>query len=116
MCRAGEPVYVPDLGDEHRRQHRPHAGQLLDGLIATVGPQSLGDHRGEARFVAIKDVDQFQQRADALRVGAAQRHLRQALAAGHANKSGATINTPALASTAWICALSPDRIATSLAR
>jgi hypothetical protein len=34
---------------------------LLDRVIATVGLQPLGDHRGEARFVAIKDVDEFQQ-------------------------------------------------------
>ena len=116
MRGISETRHAADLGDQHRPSTRPHAGQLLDRMIAAVGRQPLGDHRGKARFVAIKDVDQFQQRADALRVGAAQRHLRQALAAGHANKSGATINTPALASTAWICALSPDRIATSLAR
>src|SRR5258705_2193266 len=24
VCRPGKTVYVPDLGDEHRRQHRPY--------------------------------------------------------------------------------------------
>jgi len=39
----------------------------------------LGDHRGEARFVAVEDVDEFQQRADSFGVGRAQWHLRQPL-------------------------------------
>jgi hypothetical protein len=47
---VGETRDVADLGDEHRRQHRTHAGQLLDRLIATVSRQPLGDHRGEARI------------------------------------------------------------------
>jgi hypothetical protein len=57
--RCGGTRYIADLGDEHRRQHRPDTGQLLDRLRATVGRQPLGDQRGEARFVAIKDVDEF---------------------------------------------------------
>jgi hypothetical protein len=49
-------------------KRRPDAGHLLDRLIAVVGAQPLGDHRGEARFVAFEDVDEFQQRADPLHV------------------------------------------------
>ena len=49
----------------------PIPGNLLDRLIAVVGAQPLGDHRGEVRFVAVEDVDEFQQRADPLNVGGA---------------------------------------------
>jgi len=38
MCGTAETVYVPDLGDEHRRQHRPNAGQLLNRVIFRGGP------------------------------------------------------------------------------
>ena len=32
----GEPVHVTDLGDEHRAQEGPDAGQLLDRRVAGV--------------------------------------------------------------------------------
>ena len=51
-------------------------------MIAAVGVQPFGDHRGQARFVAVEDVDEFQQRADSLGVGGAQWHLRQPLPTG----------------------------------
>ena len=65
-----------------KRQRRSDAGHLLDRLIAAVGVQPLGDHRGEARLVAVEDVDEFQQRADPLGVGEPQWHLRQPLPTG----------------------------------
>ncbi len=71
MGGVGEAVHVPDLGDEHRRQRRSDDGHLLDRLVAAMGVQPLGDHRGEARFVAVEDVDEFQQRADSFGVGGA---------------------------------------------
>jgi hypothetical protein len=79
---VGEAVHVTDLGDEHRRQRRSDAGHLLDRLIAAVGVQPLGDHRGEARFVTVEDVDEFQQRADPLGVGRTQWHPGQPLPTG----------------------------------
>jgi len=61
-------LHVTDLGDEHRRQHRPDAGHLLDRLIAAVGVQPFGDHRGEAGFVAVEDVDGRCHRSEGLRL------------------------------------------------
>ena len=115
MGRVAEAVHVADLGNEHRRQHWPDTGYLLDRLIAAMGRRAAWRSSRRTRFVAIKDVDEFQQRADPLGVGT-QRHLGQPLATSHSEQIRTAINTPAFASTAWICALSPDRIATSLAR
>ena len=52
-------VDVADLSDEHRRQHRSDAGQLLDRLIAPMCAQPLGDHRCKACFVAVKSIDEL---------------------------------------------------------
>ena len=85
MGGVGEAVHVTDLGDEHRRQRRSDAGQVLDRWIAAVGVQPLGDPRGEARLVAVEDVDELQQRAD-IRRRRAQWHLRQPLPTGDAEQ------------------------------
>lgn len=61
MGRPGESVHVADLGDKHRRQHRPDAGYLLDGLIAAVAAEPFGDQLGEPHLVVIEGVDQVQQ-------------------------------------------------------
>jgi hypothetical protein len=37
LRRAGKPTDVADLGDEHRREHRPDPGDGLNGLVAEVG-------------------------------------------------------------------------------
>ena len=71
MGGVGEAVYVTDLGDEHRRQRRSDTGHVLDGVIAGVSVQPFGDQRGETCLVAVEDVDEFQQRAHPLGVGAA---------------------------------------------
>src|SRR6478736_1062484 len=67
----GEAVHVTDLGDEHRRQHRSDTGYLLDGLIVAISVELCGDQRGEPGFMVIEDIDEFQQRAHPLGVGAA---------------------------------------------
>ncbi len=59
MGGVSEAVHVTDLGDEYRRQRRSDTGHVLDRLIAAVGVQAFGDHRGEARFVAVDGVDEF---------------------------------------------------------
>lgn len=41
----GEPVHIPDLGDEHRGQRGPDAGQRLDRRIPAVATQFGGDRR-----------------------------------------------------------------------
>ena len=58
---TSEAAHVADLGDEHRRQHRPDAGCLLECLIAAMVAEPFGDQPGEPRFVAIEDVNEVQQ-------------------------------------------------------
>jgi len=48
LGRAVETMYITDLGDEHRRQHGPDAGDLLDrGVAGVMGQPTLrqtGEH------------------------------------------------------------------------
>ena len=64
MKRCASPISATNIA----ASVGPMPGHLLDRLIAVVGAQPLGDHRGEVRFVAVEDVDEFQQRADPLHV------------------------------------------------
>jgi hypothetical protein len=36
-------MHIPDLGHEHRRQHRANPGNGLDGQVADVAGQPSGD-------------------------------------------------------------------------
>src|SRR5262245_2113952 len=54
--RVSEADGVTDLGDQHRRQHRSDARNVLDRLIATVSVEPFGYQRGEPRLVAIEDI------------------------------------------------------------
>src|SRR5438309_1354685 len=38
------PIYVADLGDDDRAQHRPDPGQLLDRAVGVVPGQQVGGH------------------------------------------------------------------------
>jgi hypothetical protein len=45
-------MYIPDLGDEHRRQHGPDAGDLLDRGVAGIMGQSTLPTRGPTFVVS----------------------------------------------------------------
>jgi hypothetical protein len=55
---------VADLGDEHRGQHRPDPGDLLDSAVAGVAAQPAGDQLGEQVDLEVQLLDQPQDRLD----------------------------------------------------
>jgi hypothetical protein len=55
---------VADLGDEHRGQHRPDPGDLLDSAVAGVAAQPAGDQLGEQVDLEVDRGQQPQQRVD----------------------------------------------------
>ena len=63
LLRAAEAGDVADLGDEHRGQHRPHPGDLLDRAIAGVGAQPAGDELGVQVDLEVQRGDHPQQRS-----------------------------------------------------
>ncbi len=116
-CGAGEAGHVTDLGDEHRGQHRPDAGDGLDRLEAGVAGQLAAGALGQNVDLERERVDQPAQRehpgVERRRPGPARR-----AAAARRRRTGPTSArcTPCLASTACTWALSPERSATSLHR
>jgi hypothetical protein len=51
-------VHIPDLGDEHRRQHGPDAGDLLDRGVAGIVSQPAPDNVGEQADLEVECLDQ----------------------------------------------------------
>jgi len=88
VAGIGEAEHVPDFGDEYRTEDRADAGQLLNRPIAAIAVKFGGDLLGEPPLVGVENVDQLQQRGHPLRVGGAERHPGQALAALHAEQVG----------------------------
>jgi hypothetical protein len=73
QLRGGtEPADVADLGEEHRRQDRPDAGQLLQRDVAGIGDQPAPGEAGEQIDLLIKVIDEPQQRLHPRRIRAGQ--------------------------------------------
>ena len=111
---AGKRVDVADLGHEHGGEDRANAGDGLDGLVAGMVGQNVGDQGRETVDLDAERVDQAKQRVDPKAVGVAKatsssrdrRPTPKRLVTGTA--------TPSLAKMACTWALSPERTADQL--
>src|SRR4051812_18963171 len=55
---SGEATDVADLGDEHRAQHGPDSGDVLDRPITRIVPQPVVGEPGEHLDLEVQVVDQ----------------------------------------------------------
>ena len=116
MSAAGKRPTSPISATKTAPSTGPDPGDGLDGLVAGVAGEALGDVALEHLDLAVVDLDQVPQRLHPQGVGVAQAALVEESPAAAPNRSLIGTRTPSLASTAWTWALSPDRSATSLAR
>ena len=70
-------MYITDLGDEHRRQHRPDAGDLLDRGVAGVMGQPTLRQTGEQVNFGVERFDEPAQRRDPRQVRCGHRDVVQ---------------------------------------
>jgi hypothetical protein len=111
-----ETTDVADLRDQDRGHRRADPVDRLDGSTTPVAAKSLPDLSLEHCHFPVVDLDERTQRFHPDRVRLPERHLVERALPAVLNMSALEGKTPSLAITAWTCALSPDRKATSLAR
>ncbi len=89
-------MHVPDLGDEHRRQHGPDAGDLLDRGVAGIMGQPTLRQTGEQVYLGVERFDEPAQRRDPLLVRCGHRDFVQQQVSLDAEQVGHRHPDPAL--------------------
>ena len=116
LLGPAEAGHVTDLGDEDRGEDRADPVDGLHRPVARIAGQLRRGPPAHHVDLEIQRLDQPAQRDDPGVEGRIQPQIVEQLPPATPNRSDIGTRTPCLASTAWTCALSPDRNATSFAR